>query len=831
MTLLRVGVVSAHYPPNFVSGGTVLPQRLARTLAGRGHYVHVLAGWMGKGRTPLQVWDEVDETGLPIRWLNVGPYLAWHDPRNFDNAPARDAVARWLADTSPDVVHVHSLQGLGALVPAAAKFAGARVVVTMHDFWWVCARQFLADPDLRACGPTVTASACSCEVTRDWADARLAFCLAQLEHVDAVLTPSASAARILVANGVREDRLRVDPNGYETPQLIRADDPRSGVRFTYTGGANPLKGVGVLLAAARRLEAIPGWRLRIHGVEAADFGSQSHVETAPAFPSEQLPAVLGATDVLVVPSLAQETSSLTVLEALAAGVPVIASATPGPSDVISDGLNGLLVPVGDERALAGAMRRLVVQSDLLARLKTGCTEGPPAPRSVADQAAGHEQLYEALLAPTSRALPIKPRIERVLFVVGIDGAPLRYRAHLPAEALALVGVRAEIRYYLHPDVAELADSADVVVVYRVPSTRQVLDLIGRLRRRGTPVLFDADDLIFDPVLVPELPAFARMAPDDAALYLLGVRRYRTTLEACDGFIASTEALATEATRLTGLATARFDNGVGRVLGRNSDRARRRPRKPGAVRIGYLSGTDTHADDWLAIQAVLVDALRRHRSVELWLGGLLPASPELERFGRRVKKLDWVHWARLPEVLRDLDVNLAPLTPGRFSEAKSAIKWLEAALTATPTVASATGAFRDAIDHGRTGWLAHDAAEWAEGLDRLLADDESRVEMGRQARETALLRWSPHRQARRYLGLLEQAFAWRRSGAAAVVGPDLAPDEPPSRLELEPYGLEQTVDGELGAPSRRARRSWSHRVEPAQRASAYAARLIQRSVRR
>lgn len=190
----------------------------------------------------------------------------------------------------------------------------------------------------------------------------------------------------------------------------------------------------------------------------------------------------------------------------------------------------------------------------------------------------------------------------------------------------------------------------------------------------------------------------------------------------------------------------------------------------------------------------------------------------------------MHWARLPEVLRDLDVNLAPLTPGRFNEAKSAVKWVEAALTATPTVASGTGAYRDAIDHGRTGWLADDSAEWAEGLDRLLANDEWRREMGRQAREAALLRWPPHRQARRYLGLLEQAAEWQGSGAAVGVGPDLAPDEPAAPVELEPYGLEQSVEGDVGAPSGRARRPWSHRINPAQRVSAYAARLIQRTAR-
>ncbi|TML84802.1 MAG: hypothetical protein E6G06_22370, partial [Actinobacteria bacterium] len=64
---MRVVVVSAHYPPNFVSGGTVAAQRLARGLRERGHDVSVYAGRLDAGRTPLSTWEEIDEVGLAVR--------------------------------------------------------------------------------------------------------------------------------------------------------------------------------------------------------------------------------------------------------------------------------------------------------------------------------------------------------------------------------------------------------------------------------------------------------------------------------------------------------------------------------------------------------------------------------------------------------------------------------------------------------------------------------------------------------------------------------------------------------------------------------------------
>src|SRR5947208_736536 len=81
-----------------------------------------------------------------------------------------------------------------------------------------------------------------------------------------------------------------------------------------------------------------------------------------------------------------------------------------------------------------------------------------------------------------------------------------YGARLPAEALQLVGVESEVRHYRDPELDQLAARADAVVVYRVPATVQILALIDAARAKGAPVLFDVDDLIFDPSVSEAIPA-------------------------------------------------------------------------------------------------------------------------------------------------------------------------------------------------------------------------------------------------------------------------------------------------------------------------------------
>lgn len=793
---MRIVVVSAHYPPNFISGGTLQPQRLARGLQDRGHDVHVYAGWLG-AREGLTVWDEIDETGLPVHWISIGPYIGWSDERNFDHPAVRDEFARYLGEVQPDLVHLHSLQALGAGLARAARVAGARVVLTMHDFWWMCARQFLVDRHNQPCSLVVSCGVCQCQVERAWLERRDRFLAEQLQAVDLVLAPSASAASVFAANGIDPDRLAVDENGLppttqNVPDVGGAGAP-DVVRFTYVGGPNEMKGVHVVLEATRRLRGVGRWRLTVHGIDeylqrTGDRIDMPRVQAAPAFPPERLDAVMADSDVVVIPSVMRETHSLVTREALERGVPVVCTDSLGPEEVVVDGTNGLVVPSADAEALSWALRRLVIEPGLLARLRSGVRSTPVRVRPLADQLAGLEARYAELVAGPGERHRERPSIGRVLFMVGIEGAPLRYRARLPAEALGLVGVASDVVHYRDHRLPRLVDAADVVVVYRVPATVQVIELIERARARGVPVVFDVDDLIFDPDIRSEIAALRLLPPDQAELWLQGVHRYRTTLEHCDGYIGSTQALVDHAVEVTGLPAARFDNGVGILLARQSDREVARARRPGPLRIGYLSGTITHDEDWFFVEPAVVATLDRFPEVEVWLGGHLPDSPALRRFGARVHRLPFLPWLELPGVVRDLDVNLAPLAPGsRFNEAKSAIKWLEAALVATPTIASPTDPFLDAIDDGRSGLIARSPAEWRDALARLLVDPLLRARMGAAARRGALLRWSPHLQGRRYLEILEQAHEWRdchRPADRSWV--DVALDEPLIPVEPESY---------------------------------------------
>jgi L-malate glycosyltransferase len=123
---------------------------------------------------------------------------------------------------------------------------------------------------------------------------------------------------------------------------------------------------------------------------------------------EDVPQLLAAADVFALPSL-YEGSSLAVLEAMAAGAPVVSSAIGGTDELIEDGRSGLLVPPGDAEALAAALRRVLGDAELRESLAAGARERVEAGLTREQMAARVTGVYRELLgedkAMGAEALP------------------------------------------------------------------------------------------------------------------------------------------------------------------------------------------------------------------------------------------------------------------------------------------------------------------------------------------------------------------------------------------------------------------------------------------
>ena len=200
-----------------------------------------------------------------------------------------------------------------------------------------------------------------------------------------VFCPSAYLRDVALRWGLDPSRVSVLANpAPELPELPSRDELRSvlgfdGKTLVFAGRLGPQKALGVALQA---LVDVPDVTLAVGGDgpersalerRVGELGLEGRVSFLGSVPRAQVLRLFRAADASVLPS-AWENFPHTVVEALAVGCPVIATAVGGVPEVVRDGENGLLVPPGDPTALAAAIKRFFSDNDLRARL----TEAAPA---------------------------------------------------------------------------------------------------------------------------------------------------------------------------------------------------------------------------------------------------------------------------------------------------------------------------------------------------------------------------------------------------------------------------------------------------------------------
>ncbi|WP_207102830.1 glycosyltransferase [Paracoccus shandongensis] len=359
----------AHDHPAYTRGGTeFLAHDLTSALdATEGVRARFLAA-----TTSLQRPDDVPGAlGMEGRdhLLRTGRYDRFSMLRH-DGTDWIASLGRLLGSFRPDVVHLHGLDRIGAEVLAVLRRLApqARLVLTLHDYQILCPNDglMLTVPEGARCRKAGQDSCRRCYPAMSAAAhlLRKAHLTALLSMVDIFVAPSRFLADRFVEWGLNAGRMTVLPN--QVPAMVhpgRAPRARPD-RFAFFGNISPHKGVLPLLAAAR----LAGDRvtLDLHGGlgHAEEAFRRSFAEALAAAPNashrgpyarEDLPALMNRADWVVLPSIWWENAPLVLLEARAAGVPVICSGIGGMAELVEHGLTGFHVPPGDDRALAEAL--------------------------------------------------------------------------------------------------------------------------------------------------------------------------------------------------------------------------------------------------------------------------------------------------------------------------------------------------------------------------------------------------------------------------------------------------------------------------------------------
>jgi glycosyltransferase involved in cell wall biosynthesis len=340
----------------------------------------------------------------------------------------------------------------------------------------------------------------------------------------------------------------------------------------------------------------------------------------------------------------------------------------------------------------------------------------------------------------SRYAALLKRARRVAyFYEKPDSTTFRYRVFNMTEALAAdVDCDVSASWFFREDMPHMArviERVDTLVFCRTHFSPDIGALIDRARRRGVRILFDVDDLVFDTDYVHLiLDSLDQDANNEAALngWFASIARQGTLLKMCDGAIV-TNAFLGERIRAyaSSLEIAVIPNFLNREQQLVSERMFEQKRERDfessqPLHIGYFSGTPTHRRDFEICAPALARLLREDSRLRLLIVGVLEPGDALKQYRHRIDRYPLQDYMNLQRLIARTELNIGPLLDNVFTNCKSELKFFEAAITGTITVASPTYAFRHSIMDGSTGFLSH-AHEWYSQLQRAigLLDDRPR----------------------------------------------------------------------------------------------------------
>jgi glycosyltransferase involved in cell wall biosynthesis len=348
---MNVLIVHSQYRSGPVSGENRVVEDEAELLRRSGHRVEVLSP------------EPVGQGALDV--IRAGQNAVWSQRMT-------SKVRRIVRRSRIEVVHCHNLfPSVSPAVLRAAEDEGATVVVTLHNYRLLCLPATLVR-DGRTCEDCVGRAPWpgvlhACYRGSRPASLPIAFslglhrALGTFERVHGYLAVSRFVGEKHVQAGFPAARIRVKPNFVWPTE--RREGP--GDRFVFLGRLAPEKGVDTLLAAWEGVQAdllIVG-----DGPQASQLRRTAPPEVTfqGAVAPDEVPRLLRGARALVLPSIGYEAQPRSVLEAYAAGVPVVASRIGAVEEIVRDGETGVLVPPGNPGSWAGAVERLMSDQEAI----------------------------------------------------------------------------------------------------------------------------------------------------------------------------------------------------------------------------------------------------------------------------------------------------------------------------------------------------------------------------------------------------------------------------------------------------------------------------------
>jgi glycosyltransferase involved in cell wall biosynthesis len=331
-----------------------------------------------------------------------------------------------------------------------------------------------------------------------------------------------------------------------------------------------------------------------------------------------------------------------------------------------------------------------------------------------------------------------------------DNSTFRYRIYNSCQVLNSLSRDISASFFFIADAVSfdaIATCADQLVICRTPYCREANNLISRFKALGKRVTFDIDDLVFNPnhaQLVASTIGHPLETEDQLNSWYGYVGRQYTTMQLCDDFVTTNEFLADQIRDFTGRPTRVLRNFMNREqIDYSAHVIDNKPAPSGhheVFRIGYFSGSPSHAHDFELAAPAILRIMREDPTVELTIAGYIDPPGADKSLSSRIHKIPFTDFVNLQREISHVDLNIVPLQYNTFTNCKSELKYFEAAAVGVPTAASPIYSYSNCIRHGENGYLVK-AHEWESTLRQIIEGRSELASISERARQHSQQQYS------------------------------------------------------------------------------------------
>lgn len=335
--------------------------------------------------------------------------------------------------------------------------------------------------------------------------------------------------------------------------------------------------------------------------------------------------------------------------------------------------------------------------------------------------------------------------QRFVAIVGDLNLPQcrKYRVEQLAGFWRARGVACEFAHYQDlPRVTRLLAQATHVTEYRLQSTPLTEMIRYEARRLGLPVLYDIDDPLFSVSAYETYGNMAALDPWMKAHFISEAPGYLSMMNGADLISVSTPGLAEHVTRYSRRPVhLRRNFADGDILQAGARALAQNARGDGIFRAAFASGSQGHEVDFAQIADVMETFVTGAPDRRLMLLGHVDCSALPQALAARTDVVAFSTYEAYLGALAQADCAVMPLADDLFNQCKSAVRVIDAAAAAVPSIVGPVGDLAQMVVEGKTGHVARSPGDWLARLTELADSPKGSTAMGRAARRDLETRWS------------------------------------------------------------------------------------------